>query len=99
MSDRTVAAARALAAAIITIAGIYGFNMPIGDEMLYSVIVAAIYLITEAIIWWKNNNWTHEASTAQVILDALKSGDEEVAAAVDEIIAGIHERSGVEDAE
>ena len=95
MSDKTVAAARALVAAIITIAGIYGFNLPVGDEMLYSIIVAIVYLITEAVIWWKNNNWTPQASRAQIILNAEKEGNLKVIQAVDEILEMIHE--GVEE--
>ena len=103
MTDRTSAAIRAIAAAIITIAGLYGFQLPFADdeayELIYSAIVCLAYLIVEARIWWKNNNWTPQASRAQLILDAEKAGDEEVIQAVDDIIAGIHERAGIEDAD
>lgn len=99
MSDRTMAALRAVAAAIITIAGIYGFNMPVGEEMLYSAFVCLAFLIVEARIWWRNNNVTDAASDCQVILDAYKNGDPEVIEAVADIIELIHSKDEGEDDE
>lgn len=91
MTDRTMAVLRIVAGAIITIAGIYGFSLPFGEETVYSALVAAIFLITQIILWWRNNNVTEAASKAQVILDRCKAGDPEVIEAVDGLIESINE--------
>ena len=91
MTDRTKAVLRIVAGAIITIAGIYGFGLPFGEETVYSALVAAIFLITQVILWWRNNNVTEAASKAQVILDRCKAEDQEVIEAVDGLIESINE--------
>lgn len=90
MSDRTMAVIRIIAGAIITIAGIYGFSLPFGEETIYSALVAAVFLITQVALWWKNNNVTDAASLAQSLLDRLKAGDAEVIEAVDKLIEEIN---------
>lgn len=90
MTDRTMAVIRIIAGAIITIAGIYGFSLPFGEETIYSALVAAVFLITQVVLWWKNNNVTDAASLAQSLLDRLKAGDAEVIEAVDRLIEGIN---------
>lgn len=90
MSDRTLAVIRIIAGAIITIAGIYGFSLPFGEETVYSGLVCAVFLIVQVILWWKNNNVTDAASNAQVILDRYKAQDPEVIKAVNTLIENIN---------
>lgn len=98
MTDRTLAIARLLVAFIVDVAAIYGYTLPVGEEMLYPICALVVMLITHVWVWWKNNNVTDEAQKSQVILDMLKADDPEVINAVDDIIRAIHEE-GIEDAE
>ena len=98
MTDRTLAIARLLVAFIVDVAAIYGYTLPVGEEMLYPICALVVMLITHVWVWWKNNNVTDEASKAQILLDAMKADDPEVIHAVGDIIQAIHEE-GLEDAE
>ena len=98
MTDRTLAIARLLVAFIVDVAAIYGYSLPVGEEMLYPICALVVMAITHAWVWWKNNNVTDEAGKAQVLLNAMKADDPEVIQAVDDIIAAIHEE-GIEDAD
>lgn len=98
MTDRTLAIARLLVAFIVDVAAIYGYTLPVGEEMLYPICALVVMLVTHVWVWWKNNNVTDEAQKSQVILDMLKADDPEVINAVDDIIRAIHEE-GIEDAE
>ena len=84
---------------IIDIAAVYGYSLPVGEELLYSIAALVVMAVTHAWVWWKNNNVTDEASKSQLILNMLKKNDPDVTQAVDEIIAAIHEDAGIEDAE
>ena len=94
MDDRTLAVARLLVALIVDIAAVYGYSLPVGEELLYSIAALLVMAVTHIWVWWKNNNVTEEAGKAQVLLHALKADDPEITEAVDELIAHIHE--GVE---
>lgn len=98
MTDKTMAIARCIVAAIIEIAGIIGFTLPIGEESLYCIVASLVMAATYLWVWWKNNNVTDEASKAQILLDAMKADDPEVIQAVGDIIQAIHEE-GLEDAD
>lgn len=99
MTDRTLAIARLLVAFIVDVAAIYGYTLPVGEEMLYPICALVVMLVTHVWVWWKNNNVTEEASKSQILLQAMKDDDPEVIQAVDDIIAAIHDESGLEDAE
>ena len=99
MDDRTLAVARLLVALIVDIAAVYGYSLPVGEELLYSIAALVVMAITHIWVWWKNNNVTEAASKSQLILNSLKADDPEVIQAVDDIIAAIHDESGIEDAE
>ena len=99
MSDRTLAVARLLVAFVVDVAAIYGYTLPVGEEMLYPICALVVMVVTHVWVWWRNNNWTDEASKSQVLLNAMKDGDEEVISGVQDLIEGIHERSGIEDAD
>ena len=98
MTDRTLAIARLLVAFIVDVAAIYGYTLPVGEEMLYPICALVVMLITHVWVWWRNNNVTEAAQKSQVILDMLKADDPEVIQAVDDIIQAIHEE-GIEDAD
>lgn len=98
MTDRTLAIARLLVAFIVDVAAIYGYTLPVGEEMLYPICALVVMLVTHVWVWWKNNNVTDEASKAQILLDAMKADDPEVIKAVGDIIQAIHEE-GLEDAD
>lgn len=98
MTDRTLAIARLLVAFIVDVAAIYGYTLPVGEEMLYPICALVVMLVTHVWVWWKNNNVTDEASKAQILLDAMKADDPEVIQAVGDIIQAIHEE-GLEDAD
>ena len=98
MTDRTLAIARLLVAFIVDVAAIYGYTLPVGEEMLYPICALVVMLVTHVWVWWKNNNVTDEAGKAQVLLNAMKADDPEVIQAVDDIIQAIHEE-GIEDAD
>lgn len=98
MTDRTLAVARLLVTFIIDVAAIYGFTLPIGEELLYPICALVVMILTHVWVWWRNNNVTDAAQKSQVILDMLKADDPEVINAVDDIIRAIHEE-GIEDAE
>ena len=98
MDDRTLAIARLLVATIVDVAAIYGYTLPVGEEMLYPICALVVMLVTHVWVWWRNNNVTEAAQKSQVILDMLKADDPEVIQAVDDIIAAIHEE-GIEDAD
>ena len=99
MTDRTLAIARLLVAFIVDVAAIYGYTLPVGEEMLYPICALVVMLVTHVWVWWKNNNVTAAAAKAQVLLYAMKAGDTEVEDGVMELIQGIHERAGIEDAD
>ena len=98
MDDRTIAVARLLVALIVDIAAVYGYSLPVGEELLYSIAALVIMAVTHIWVWWKNNNVTDEASKSQILLRAMKEDDPDVIQAVDDIIAAIHE-DGIEDAD
>ena len=98
MTDRTLAIARLLVAFIVDVAAIYGYTLPVGEEMLYPICALVVMLVTHVWVWWRNNNVTEAAQKSQIILDMLKADDPEVINAVDDIIRAIHEE-GIEDAE
>ena len=99
MTDKAMAIARCIVAAIIEIAGIIGFTMPIGEESLYCIVASLVMAGAYLWVWWKNNNVSHSASQAQILLNSMKQGDVEVISDVREIIDRIHEEAGIEDAE
>jgi len=93
MTDREMAIARVIVAAIIEIAGIIGFTLPVGEESLYCMVASAVMLATFLYTAWKNHNVTHAASEVQVILDAMKRDDVEVIEAVNDLVEKIHDES------
>lgn len=99
MTDKTMAIARCIVAAIIEIAGIIGFTLPIAEENLYCIVASLVMAGAYLWVWWKNNNVSHSASQAQILLNSMKQGDVEVISDVREIIDRIHEEAGIEDAE
>ena len=99
MTDRTIAIARIIVAAIIEIAGIIGFSLPIGEESLYCIVASIVMCATFCYTAWKNHNFTHAASQVQILLDSYKSGDIETIEGVQSLVEHIHEKSGIEDAD
>lgn len=53
------------------------FNQIIDDATVYEYVSTFITAILAVINWWKNNNITVEAKSAQAYLDDLKSNQED----------------------
>lgn len=70
MSERTKAIVTIVITAVLNIANLYGFAVDAG-----AVVNAVLTVLSFACIawsWWKNQNVTQEAQTAQIYLDKLK---------------------------
>lgn len=69
--ERILAAARAACILITTVAAYWGYAWD--ADQIYQVVTTVLAIA--AVVWgyWKNNNWTEFAASAQQVLNTLKS--------------------------
>ena len=70
MSERTKAIITIVITAVLNIANLYGFAVDAGAVV--NAVLTVLSFICIAWSWWKNQNVTHEAQTAQIYLNKLK---------------------------
>ena len=70
MSERTKAIITIVVTAVLNIANLYGFAVDAGAVV--NAVLTVLSFICIAWSWWKNQNVTQEAQTAQVYLNKLK---------------------------
>ena len=72
--DRIVAIVRLLVMLASAVAG--GFGLTVDADSLGTIVACAVAVVAGVYSWWKNNNVTKAAQTAQHYLDAIRSGEE-----------------------
>lgn len=70
MSERAKAIITIVITAVLNIANLYGFAVDAGAVV--NAVLTVLSFISIAWSWWKNQNVTHEAQTAQIYLNKLK---------------------------
>jgi uncharacterized membrane protein YphA (DoxX/SURF4 family) len=70
MSERTKAIITIVITAVLNIANLYGFAVDAGAVV--NAVLTVLSFICIAWSWWKNQNVTQEAQTAQIYLNKLK---------------------------
>ena len=70
MGERTKAIITIVITAVLNIANLYGFAVDAGAVV--NAVLTVLSFICIAWSWWKNQNVTQEAQTAQVYLNKLK---------------------------
>lgn len=81
---QTIMAFIRLAVMLVT-TGLAMFGISIDADSLFTVVMVVVAVVAAIFSWWKNNNVTDAASSAQKVLDELKTGlkpenDEETSA-------------------
>lgn len=72
-AERFGAVVRLVCTLVCGVAAVFGAS--IDADVLTEGVFCAAALVCLLITWWKNNNVTEAACTAQKLLDALKDGD------------------------
>lgn len=72
--ERVVAVVRLAVMLISAVAG--GFGLAVDSDALLTIVLCAVALVSSIYSWWKNNNLTEAASTAQGYLDEIKRGQD-----------------------
>lgn len=90
MTDKELSIIRILVALIIELCGVLGFTLPISENAVYCCV--AIVVMSAVFVWtaWKNHNLSDAASKTQILLDAIKAGDADISAGVDELVELAH---------
>lgn len=70
MSERAKAIITIVITAVLNIANLYGFAVDAGAVV--NAVLTVLSFICIAWSWWKNQNVTQEAQTAQIYLNKLK---------------------------
>lgn len=70
MGERTKAIITIVITAVLNIANLYGFAVDAGAVV--NAVLTVLSFICIAWSWWKNQNVTQEAQTAQIYLNKLK---------------------------
>ncbi len=70
MSERTKAIITIVITAALNIANLYGFAVDAGAVV--NAVLTVLSFLCIAWSWWKNQNVTQEAQTAQIYLNKLK---------------------------
>lgn len=70
MGERTKAIITIVITAVLNIANLYGFAVDAGAVVNAVLTVLSFFCIAWS--WWKNQNVTQEAQTAQIYLNKLK---------------------------
>lgn len=70
MGERTKAIITIVITAVLNIANLYGFAIDAGAVV--NAVLTVLSFICIAWSWWKNQNVTQEAQTAQIYLNKLK---------------------------
>lgn len=70
MGERTKAIITIVITAVLNIANLYGFAVDAGAVV--NAVLTVLSFICIAWSWWKNQNVTTEAQTAQIYLNKLK---------------------------
>ena len=70
MGERTKAIITIVITAVLNIANLYGFAVDAGAVV--NAVLTVLSFICIAWSWWKNQNVTYEAQTAQIYLNKLK---------------------------
>ena len=70
MGERTKAIITIVITAVLNIANLYGFAVDAGAVV--NAVLTVLSFICIAWSWWKNQNVTKEAQTAQIYLNKLK---------------------------
>ena len=71
--QRIVAIVRLLVMLASAVAG--GFGLALDPDALGTIAACAVALAAGVYSWWKNNNLTQSAQTAQEVLDGIKGGE------------------------
>lgn len=61
-------------AVMLVAAGFAVFGVTVDADSLFTVVMTVVAVIAAIVSWWKNNNVTEAAISAQKVLDELKSG-------------------------
>lgn len=61
-------------AVMLVAAGFAVFGVTVDADSLFTVVMTVVAVIAAIVSWWKNNNVTEAATSAQKVLDELKSG-------------------------
>lgn len=61
-------------AVMLIAAGFAVFGVTVDADSLFTVVMTVVAVIAAIVSWWKNNNVTDAATSAQKVLDELKSG-------------------------
>lgn len=61
-------------AVMLVAAGFAVFGVTVDADSLFTVVMTVVAVIAAIVSWWKNNNVTDAASSAQKVLDELKTG-------------------------
>ena len=61
-------------AVMLIAAGFAVFGVTVDADSLFTVVMTVVAVIAAIVSWWKNNNVTEAATSAQKVLDELKSG-------------------------
>lgn len=70
---QTIMAFIRLAVMLVT-TGLAMFGISIDADSLFTVVMVVVAVVAAIFSWWKNNNVTDAASSAQKVLDELKTG-------------------------
>ena len=70
MGERTKAIITIVITAVLNIANLYGFAVDAGAVV--NAVLTVLSFLCIAWSWWKNQNVTQEAQTAQIYLNKLK---------------------------
>ena len=61
-------------AVMLIAAGFAVFGVTVDADSLFTVVMTVVAVIAAIVSWWKNNNVTDAATSAQKVLDELKNG-------------------------
>ena len=61
-------------AVMLVAAGLAIFGISVDADSLYTVVMCVVAVIAMVLSWWKNNNVTNAATSAQQVLDEMKRG-------------------------
>jgi len=90
MTDREMSVIRILVALIIETAGVIGFTLPISENLLYCIVAVLVMVGVFFFEAYRNHNFSDAASKTQILLNAIKAGDADITAAVDELVELAH---------
>lgn len=61
-------------AVMLIATGFAVFGVTVDADALFTVVMTVVAVVAAIVSWWKNNNVTEAATSAQKVLDELKAG-------------------------